>query len=372
MMLAINCAALEQSASSLSQCAQELEQASSAVRSIQRTIGTAYGREHICRLQGAADAIDAQAEKVLKLQEAAQSVLREYWELESRLADTSQRQIPVNADRASGISRPRPGAEPVAHPGTAADEDNPLSKAVFDLYSQDGSVDKRFRTLGYEHSGSGIEAYGFKLTGADEMLLGSIVVGTSVGVTGVAIRGSKSEAWDSFGSSTKTDVKTGGKVTVKPNSTDPEDVASLTEYDGTPQKKNKFNVINANVSASIGATAAAFDYTTAIGSDDICGTVDANLKLLDADIGAALGASYGEDGLAVLGKAEVGVSLAEIEGSVSANVKGVEAQATVSAEVGFGASFEAGYKDGTFSLELGAALGVGGKVAFKIKLPKLW
>lgn len=49
--------------------------------------------------------------------------------------------------------------------------------------------------------------------------------------------------------------------------------------------------------------------------------------------------------------------MAEVEGTVA----GVKAEATVSAEIGVGASFEVGYDDGEFKFTLGAALGVGGK-----------
>lgn len=246
------------------------------------------------------------------------------------------------------------------------------SKAIVDLHSQNESQDFQFRALGYELSDKSVEAYGIKLTGSEEAAFGSIVVGTTVGVTGLAIRGTSNGSWSLFGNSTQSDTKNGGNVTVKPNSANLDDIAIFDEYDGVSKKKGKFSAVDVDVSAAVGVTAAVLDYNAVIGSDDVSGIVDANIKLLDADIGASLGASYGEDGLAFLGKAEVGVSLAEVEGAMSLNIKGVEAQAKVSAEIGFGASFEVGYKNGEFSFELGAAWGVGGKVSFKVKLPKLW
>lgn len=372
MVIQVDYGALERPVFGLSQYARTLSSASAQVRSIQRVIGTDCGQELTNRLRSAAAAIDAQAEHVRGLQAAAQSALLEYRAVERGLAGDSPNQIPANAHTTGGTGRLRLDREvlpaPLPH-SVLTDAEH--SKAVLD-WRQADSGDIRFQALGYERSDSGIEAYGFKLTGADETALGAVVVGTSVGVTGLAVRKATSGAWDLLGNSTQTDTKTGGKVTVVPGSTDPETAASLTEYDGTPQNKDKSSMVNANVSAAVGLTAAVLDYSTVIGSDDVCGTVGANLKLLDADAGASLGGSCGEDGLAVLGKAEVGASLAEIEGSTSIKVKGVEAQAKVSAEIGFGASFEVGYKDGTFSFGLGAALGVGGKVSFKIKLPKLW
>lgn len=375
MVIRVDHAALEQPVSVLNQHAQILLTASSQVRSVQRIVGVNHGQELNRRLQSAIAAIDAQAETILKLQETARLALQEYQNLELKLAGVSHSQIPVNAHKMGSICRLKPSREtdstPLPHT-VLPDEDGPRSKAVLDWHQQDESRNIRFQALGYERSDSSTEAYGFKLTGSEETELGSIVVGTSVGVTGLAVRKATFGAWDLLSNSTQADAKIGGKVAVTPSSTDSETVAALTEYDGMPQSKDKSSIANVNVSAAVGVTAAVLDYNTAIGSDDICGTVDANLKLLDADIGASLGASYRENGLAVLGKAEIGASLAEIEGSASVKVNGVEAQAKVSAEIGFGASFEVGYKDGTFSFELGAALGIGGKVAFKIKLPTLW
>ena len=225
------------------------------------------------------------------------------------------------------------------------------------------------KALGYEAGDGEYEAYLAKITGKDAFMIGgAVAVGTVAGVTiGSAHAGAGFSA-DLFESSKKASAKEGMKTGASLSSGD----TFYEEMDGSVTGDDKFDLFNVGVKAEAGATVARFDYNTTIGTEKYNGYVDANVKLLDANAGAAFGAKYGSDGLSVLGKAEVGASLAEVEGTVGGTVAGVKAEATVSAEIGVGASFEVGYDDGEFKFTLGAALGVGGKISFKIKLPKLW
>ena len=169
------------------------------------------------------------------------------------------------------------------------------------------------KALGYEAGDGEYEAYLAKITGKDAFMIGgAVAVGTVAGVTiGSAHAGAGFSA-DLFESSKKASAKEGMKTGASLSSGD----TFYEEMDGSVTGDDKFDLFNVGVKAEAGATVARFDYNTTIGTEKYNGYVDANVKLLDANAGAAFGAKYGSDGLSVLGKAEVGASLAEVEGTV--------------------------------------------------------
>lgn len=255
--------------------------------------------------------------------------------------------------------------------GLALAKKEKSGKSVLDYsFPNDGDEGKlvEIKALGYEAGDGEYEAYLAKITGEEKFAIGAVTIGTVAGATIGSAYASSGLSADLFASSKKADAKNGMKTGASLSSGD----AFYEDADESVAGSKKFEVFNVGAKAEAGATGAVFDYNTTIGSEKYNGYVDANVKLLDANAGAALGAKYDDSGLSVLGKVEVGASLAEVEGSIGGTVAGVKAEAKVSAEVGVGASFEVGYDDGEFKFTLGAALGVGGKISFKIKLPKLW
>jgi len=223
--------------------------------------------------------------------------------------------------------------------------------------------------FGYEVDDEEVEVYGLKIEGDENIQIGAVAVASAVGITGLTAVASANASWNFFGIGSGSDAKEGFKVSGSANN-DPD----LEEYDGSSVKSSDFEGVGVKLSAEVGASVADIDYNTRIGTEDICGTVEADVKLLTAEAGAGIDVGFDEDGFAAMGKAEVGASVIEVGGSGSVEVMGVGAEASVSAEIGVGAYFEAGYdsESNEIVFGIGASLGIGGKVKFKIKLPKLW
>lgn len=140
------------------------------------------------------------------------------------------------------------------------------------------------------------------------------------------------------------------------------------------QTETSADSLKFNIASEVGVTGAILDYETTIGTDQLSGTVDANVKLLDADVGFKAGVGFDEDGkLSAVVKGEVGASVAEVEANGSVKVGETEVKATVSAEVGVGVYGELGYDAESREIEIGfgASLGIGGKIKFSIKVPDL-
>ena len=351
MNIRVDSTLLGQSASELGQYSKELSEFQNNLKKVQRSLSQCSGLTIDSKFKSIHAGIGEQISDMGKLQKVAEDAAEEYRICEAKLT----------------------GSEREAKNESTDETENASSMSLLDFNDESESHNARLRILGYEKEDGNIGAYALEVTGDDTVDFGAITVGTAVGFTGFAFRSNASSKVNMLDSNIGTSTKyIGGKVTANPFRADPEYVVSDEEYSGEAKQSNNFDFIGGKVSAEVGVTAAVLDYRTRVGNDDISGSVDANVKLMDADIGGKLEASLGSDGLAILGKAEIGASLAEVGGSVSTNIYGIEAGANVSAEIGFGASFEAGYKDGELTFEIGAAFGIGGKIGFNVKLPNLW
>lgn len=144
------------------------------------------------------------------------------------------------------------------------------------------------KALGYEAGDGEYEAYLAKITGKDAFMIGgAVAVGTVAGVTiGSAHAGAGFSA-DLFESSKKASAKEGMKTGASLSSGD----TFYEEMDGSVTGDDKFDLFNVGVKAEAGATVARFDYNTTIGTEKYNGYVDANVKLLDANAGAAFAQS---------------------------------------------------------------------------------
>lgn len=380
MNITVNYTLLAWFSTEFEQYSKELSALQDDIKKVQRNLSQCSGLTTHNNLQSINIGVSKQISDIGNLQKAAEDAAEEYHTCEASLAWPEKK-----ASKESGIKQPDPRPD-VVTAGTApaknalkdaksksTDEAENSSISLLDFNDESESHNARLRILGYEKTDGNIDAYALRVTGDDTIDFGAITVGTAVGFAGFAFRGNTSNKIAMFDSDIGTNAKyTDGKVAANPLRADPEYVVSGEEYNGETKQSNNFDFIGGKVSAEVGVTAAVLDYKTTVGNEDISGSVDANVKLMDADIGGKLEASFGSDGLAILGKAEIGASLAEVGGSVSTNIYGIEAGANVSAEIGFGASFEAGYKDGELTFEIGAAFGIGGKVGFSVKLPDLW
>lgn len=142
----------------------------------------------------------------------------------------------------------------------------------------------------------------------------------------------------------------------------------LTEYDGSVSSKTSADLVDIGVKADVGVSVLAMDYEQTLGSEDLNFEVGADLKLLNADAGFDFGIKCGEDGFEGGIGAEAGASLAEVSASGGINVGDAEFKTTVSAEVGIGLSASVKYtRVEGLEVNLGAALGIGGKIKFTIK-----
>lgn len=127
-------------------------------------------------------------------------------------------------------------------------------------------------------------------------------------------------------------------------------------------------VLEPGISAKVGAGFTAFEAEASgkIGTDDfnLHGKVDGKALTASAEAKLEVGIIDGKP----VGHVKMGAeaNLAEVSGEVGLNVIGVDAKVTGSLKVGVGADLDVGYKDGKFSCEIGASLGVGFDVGFEV------
>ncbi|HQK34910.1 MAG TPA: hypothetical protein PK074_09305 [Spirochaetales bacterium] len=245
---------------------------------------------------------------------------------------------------------------------------NETTRSMMNLGGTDGTNKIDVSFFGYKLSEDEFNGHILKLTGTSKQNLNGVDIDTEGYISIGGVRGSSEVSFDVFKSSKKEENKTG-------MSYDSSDAKysddGFTDYDGEMKSKSDLELLNLGIAASVGCTIAEFGYKTTIGDANYGGTVDVNVKVLDADAGMTAGIKIDEDGLSAKVKGEVGVSLAEVESNVSVRVAGVETEAKVSAECGVGIYGEFGYSDGEINLGFGAALGIGGKVKLTIKVPDL-
>lgn len=86
---------------------------------------------------------------------------------------------------------------------------------------------------------------------------------------------------------------------------------------------------------------------------------------------AAATVGYGTNGIQANAVVGAEVNAMELKGSVGATVAGVEVNATAGVKVGVGAKANVGYSGGVLTLELSAALGIGGTVGVEINVGQL-
>lgn len=142
----------------------------------------------------------------------------------------------------------------------------------------------------------------------------------------------------------------------------------LTEYDGSSNSKTSVDILDVGVKAEVGISVLDMDYKQHLGTEEVNLEVGSDIKLLTADAGIDFGIKYGEDGFEGEIGAAAGVSLAEVSASGGINIGDAEIKTTVSAEIGIGLSASVKYTaEEGFEVSLGAALGIGGKIKFKIK-----
>lgn len=223
--------------------------------------------------------------------------------------------------------------------------------------------------LGYETTDNSFEAYLGKVEVKDEVeIIGDVKSTTDVKLKVGTIHGGHSTAVDFWGDDTSSNAKEGFDYNGHKEMGGGE---GFTIYDGEMVSKDSWTLFDAHTGGEVGLTVAELTYDTVIGTDDINGTVGASTSFLDADLSGKLGMKVDDDGFSGVAKAEVGATLWEVEGHAGVNVMGVEAEASVSAELGLGASAGVSYNDGKLDVELGLAIGVGGKVKFSIGLPDI-
>lgn len=142
----------------------------------------------------------------------------------------------------------------------------------------------------------------------------------------------------------------------------------LAEYDGSSNSKTSVDILDVGVKAEVGISVLDMDYKQHLGTEEVNFEVGSDIKLLTADAGIDFGVKYGEDGFEGEIGAAAGASLAEVSASGGINLGDAEIKTTVSAEIGIGLSASVKYTaEEGFEVSLGAALGIGGKIKFKIK-----
>ena len=216
--------------------------------------------------------------------------------------------------------------------------------------------------LGYTVEDGNAEAYLGRVTGEEVVnISGDVNSTTKTEVTVGSAHASVSSSAEFWGIEEGAEAKTGFRLKN----------GEVEELDGSMQSKNKFTLVNVGAGAEVGLTTAAASYETTIGTEDINGTVGGSLRFAELDAGAKAGVKIDEDGFSGALGVEAGATLAEVEGTAKVGIGDFEVGTTVSAEVGLGASAGFAYDDGELDVELGLALGVGGKIKFSVKVPDL-
>lgn len=367
MRVSIDCKAVNQQLAKLDSYAQRVGAVSSALKALRSEMNTGvYSIES--RLSAIIVSAQNEEASIRALLQDGESILHEYLLCESKLAkqnlDGSEQGV---AQTSSSTNRD--------YGETATDVDvAKLGKerhALWNYAHDDGGTVTELGAIGYTKDGDDISAYLFDIQGhSNDEFLNGVTAATTVGVTIGAAYATSGCSFTPFSLSKKTESKTGGKYDSK-DANDP--YGGVKELDGSVKTKDSVDLVGASVAASVGVTVAMLNYNTKIGTDKYYGTVDANAKILNADAEVTAKVGIGNDGVTAKVKAEVGASLAEVEGSASVSIAGVETKATVSAEIGLSVSGELGYDAETreLSLGVGLAIGVGGKVNIKIKVPDL-
>ena len=124
------------------------------------------------------------------------------------------------------------------------------------------------------------------------------------------------------------------------------------------------SVISVAASGSIGYSEDGFTYIGA-GAD-----VAAKVGEVKAEVGACCQYVPGE-GLEIQASGSAGAYAVDATASGAVTIAGVKVEGSASFRVGVGVNASVGYKDGKFSFELGAALGIGFNLSFSIDFKEL-
>lgn len=243
--------------------------------------------------------------------------------------------------------------------------------SLYELSIGDGKNTTSLTFFGFLINDNSFEGQIFKLSGESKDQIFGIDAKTKAEIKIGAVRGEASGSIDYLEFKDSSESKEG----LKYNSGDVnEESDGFTDFTGETKGKSTTNIINAGVKAETGFTAAEISYGTQFGEEESGLNVGADVKLIDADIGARAGVQYDSaNGLSAVVKGEAGLSLAEVEGKIKTSIAGIETKTSVSAEVGFGVYGEFGYtKEDGLTVGFGGSFIVGGKIKFNIKLPKLW
>lgn len=213
--------------------------------------------------------------------------------------------------------------------------------------------------LGYTVEDDSAEAYLVRLSGEEEQkLFGSITSTAKVEAAVGSVRAKVSSSGDFWGVEEGSEAKTGFRL-------------KDGELDGSMQSEGKFTLVNVGAGAEVGFTTAAASYENTIGTEDLNGTVGGSMRFAEVDTGANAGIKIDEGGISAAVGVEAGATLAEVEGTAKVGLGDFEVGTTVSAEIGLGASAGFEFDDGELDVELGLAIGVGGKIKFSVKVPDL-
>lgn len=120
--------------------------------------------------------------------------------------------------------------------------------------------------------------------------------------------------------------------------------------------------------ASVNAAAAKAEGEVRYGSDAFGVYAKGDAKVLSGAANAECAVGWSSKGLQAKVGAGAEANLAEVSGSAGIRVAGTDVGVKASAKVGIGAKADVGFKDGKFSFDVGASLGVGFEVGFDIDM----